>query len=614
MTVVDGTRASSGMRRRSSVAAIGLVALAAVALPTVGSAQESADEADFSGFANGTVVHAEAIELPELSDPTSIRVADADEAFSAAAVDSQGLPDQQTTEFGGTFQPSETADGTPVAGENAYGRAYGLDAAVGEEGQAQGQLTLAGLAEAVAPPPSEFVINELGPVPVDPVAYATLVRGEAQAIYDDMGACVSLGSDLAFGRGLAANAQLLDQDGTPDGDADTEELEQPLVSTQADDPDRAVASSLSHTFLAGQVDAEGTVVGDALALVSETRQTIAPVTLFGGTENSVTLEFLGEWVLRAVATGIPGTAHVTYGPGDVSPSTPVIRIIQNSEVTEILTLQDLLGVEGLVIDALPLISLAIGEDPRALGGDADSAPTIAADGTSVSAAVDVVRIRLLSEAALGEAAEIRVGHMEVSAQVPPGGLTCEIPVTKTVDEPVVQPGETFTYTITVDNPFQCPLSDVRIEDTIEADAGVKWTVTATNPEATSVTDTLVVWEGLGPIAPGDSLSVTLDITVDDDSGAGRFHDEASVTAVCEGGPVDGSTDVTVPVELDGGTDLDDPVVELPPAPAPSVSPAPAPMAPPTVALPRTGGGGLLALLGLGLAGLALATRRRTRRG
>lgn len=565
-------------------------------------------EADYGGFANGAVVHAEALERPELSDPTSPRVIDADVAFSAAVVESTGLPERQTTEWGGTFQPPETADGQAVQGLAAYGRGYGLDVSLEQEGQEPGQVTLAGLAEVAAPPPSELVVTEAGPVPADPIAYATLLRGEAQALYDEQGGCISLGDDLAYGKGLATDVQLLDQDGTPDEEGESTQLEQPVLSAEAEDPEREVSSSMSHLFLAPQTDVEGNSVGDALGVIAETRQTIAPLTLFQGTENAVTIEFLGEWVLRAVAAGVPGAARVHYGPGEVSPETPILRIIEGGEVTNILTFQDLLGEEGVTVDASPLVSITLGENPRAIGGDVDSTPQVAADGTSASGAVDVARIRVLSDPETGEASEIRVGHMEVSAEVPAGGITCDLPITKSVDRPQVSPGDTFTYTITVTNPFRCTLDDVRIVDTISASDGVTWTVTGTDPQAASVSDTEIVWEGLGPIAPGEALSVTATVLVGDDSASGRFRDIARATATCDGGPVTGRTDVVTAVDLAGEVVLDEPEVV---SGAPAV-PVGAPSVPvgPVDELPATGGGAFAGLAGLCLLGLAAGLRWR----
>ena len=46
--------------------------------------------------------------------------------------------------------------------------------------------------------------------------------------------------------------------------------------------------------------------------------------------------------------------------------------------------------------------------------------TARANGTSASAALDVVRVKVLD----GEALDLRFGHMEVAAQVPVGGIDC----------------------------------------------------------------------------------------------------------------------------------------------------------------------------------------------
>ena len=582
-------------RSLSAFVAVVVLVLGVSAMPAAGQEVDDGHRAS----AVGAVVHAEGVEQPELGAPESVRLVDADAAFSAAVHDADGLPTQQTTEFGGTSQPTQTADGTAVEGTNAYGRGFGLDVSVGQEGQQDGQLTLAGLSEAVAPPSSELVVNEVGPVPADPVAYATTLRGEAQALYEEGNVCPSLGGDISYGRGLAADLQLIDQDGAPDGEQDDETLEQPLLSGAADDPERAVSSSLSHTFLAPQVDADGNPVGTDLAVVAETRQTIAPVTLFAGTENEVTVELLGEWVLRAVATGVPGTAHVHYGPGEVSPETPVLRIIQSDSTETLLTTQQLFGEEGQVIDASPLVRLVVGENPRAIGGAADTEPQVAADGTSASAAVDVLRLQVASQEGTGEVSELRLGHMEVAAAVPSGGISCDLPVTKSSDPVEVQPGDTFTYTITVDNPLQCPLTNVRIVDQVSATEGVTWGIDGGEPEPASLGDTEVVWEGLGPIAPGESLSVTLDVTVGEDSQAGVFTDEATATARCEGGPVDARTDVTTGIDLDGSTVLQEPEVRVP-VTAPATDPD----------LAATGGGATASLVGVAIVGLALAGRRR----
>ena len=79
-------------------------------------------------------------------------------------------------------------------------------------------------------------------------------------------------------------------------------------------PDRAVQQSRSHTFLVPQEGTSSPI--RKFGLASETRQTIAPITLFKGTPQEFTIETAGEWVLRATADGNKGS--VFYGPGKVT--------------------------------------------------------------------------------------------------------------------------------------------------------------------------------------------------------------------------------------------------------------------------------------------------------
>src|SRR5207302_186780 len=120
-------------------------------------------------------------------------------------------------------------------------------------------------------------------------------------------------------------------------------------------------------------------------LLSETRQTIAPVTFFAGTERQFTIEVLGEWVLRGVADGAKGSLF--YGPADKSPETPVLRIIDgHGKVMTQLTLQQFLGDKGLNVNIPGVAEIAIGEAPRAVDGAAASSPT--QTGTMVLGAAD----------------------------------------------------------------------------------------------------------------------------------------------------------------------------------------------------------------------------------
>ena len=192
-------------------------------------------------------------------------------------------------------------------------------------------IELVAPSEAIAPPSTGLIVNNLLELPVDPLVNATAVQGEAQSRFvpDE---CI-LGTDITRGAGFAANAMVLTAPDAP-----------PLVNSAAPDPTRNVNQTTARQRLVAQTNQAGQRIGDAFGLASEVRQTLAPVTIAG----VGTIEVAGEWVLRAVATGIGNGAYITYGPGDVSPATPILRILdpENSLLAEIL-FQDLLGSEGL---------------------------------------------------------------------------------------------------------------------------------------------------------------------------------------------------------------------------------------------------------------------------
>jgi len=606
------------MKRRLSIVASTLLvgmttaAFAGGAAPV--GAQVPAAQANYSGYSTGTVVHADALTVGQT------RVADTELAFSGASVASKGT--------GGITQPSGATAGSIVneldqvvqpplpnttldsnlQGDRTFGRGSGLEigvaTTVGTDVNAN-QLLLAQRALASAPPSTGLITKEVGPIKIDPAAFASLVRGQAQARWNGDATCV-VGEELSSGLGYAADAQLLNLGAASPGN---DPFTGALVAADAPTPARSVSQSRSITKLVPQTNAAGEKIGDNFGLMTETRMTIAPITLLGNTPTPITIELLGEWVLRTVATGLPGQAQVFYGPGTTNLDTPVLSIIQTGIVNEILSLQDLLGPTGLGPIEIPgLLNIAIGEDPRAIGNtSASSAPTTSADGTVASAAVDVVRVQLLDGAGAVAGAlipglsalDLRVGHMESRAQVPAGGIKCNLPVSKTADKQTVSAGETFTYNITVTNPFaDCELTNVRVVDNITAGRGVRYTVTGTNPAASSTSNTQVVFNDIGPIPAKQSKSVTITVVVAANSAAGQFTDNATATGNCATGSAQGGAKITVPIS--GETTVTVPSVtggrELP---ATGVE-----------QLPRTGSTGpALALAGLGLLGTAVALRR-----
>jgi LPXTG-motif cell wall-anchored protein len=202
-----------------------------------------------------------------------------------------------------------------------------------------------------------------------------------------------------------------------------------------------------------------------------------------------------------------------------------------------------------VIPASPLLKITLGEDPRAISKpnvspDPASKPTEAANGTLASAAVDVARIELLT----GNPAtvDLRVGHMEASAQVPAGGIHCPIPVTKDVNPNKIHiqsSPDTARVTFNVLNPYDCDLTDVVLTDAIRQKVGdPDFKLITANPAAESPTMPTgalrtadVVWK-LGTIPSGGKKVVTMDVKSAVHGGVLRDVGTASgVLKNCKGG-------------------------------------------------------------------------------
>jgi hypothetical protein len=540
-------------------------------------------DAAFSGSATGTAIHTDALTSGET------RVANAEVSLASAAVNSKGLATQAVNENGRVVNPA-------LSSKQTYAKGEGLEVGLAGAPSADGQLILAGKAEANAAPTSHDN-KEVGPVNADPVAFASAARGVADARWNTE-TCV-LGEDLSRGLGYTADAQLVDT-----GADTSDDLDAPLVSTTSPTEPSNVVQTIARNYLVPNSK------GD-FGLRSEVDQILAPVNL----ANGIVIEVLGEWVLAATATGVPGESKVTYRPsktdtgGPVVDTTPILRIIQpganpgDDSITTVLDFQQVFGDAGFTLPANPLITLAIGEDPRAIGGDADSTPQISADGTTISAAADVVRITALD----GAAADIRVGHMEVKAQVPSGGITCPIPVSKTATPNIVNqstaPDGKFQVAITIKNAFACPLENVSATDDIIRKTGdVTFKIEDADPRndpkkgsgatftTRSTSSALASYPSLGTIAPGATkvINVVLSVT----RGSGTIQDTATATGTLHCGP--GSAIGEATAKLTGNFTLITTVVRV---------------------LARTGGEATMALVVATIAGLALVSRRilRTRR-
>ena len=457
-----------------------------------------------AGYGTGTIVHADALRTGKNA------LVDLDVAFSGAAYSSAAAAAEITNEV------HRTVTGA-LAANAGFGRGTALELGIGSD-----PIPLIGqLSQAAAPPSTGLVEKAIGPLGVPGVLTAELLRSQAQA-RSAANACV-LGKDQAYGLGSVLDLEVLGG----------------LLSTVARPPRREVSQSASSTRIV-----PGSTPG-RLGLKSETRQTIAPVTFFSGSPFQFTVEVLGEWALRAVADGAAGSVH--YGPLAASPETPIARVLDGKgKVLGQLTTQMLLGEDGLEIVIPGVAEIVIGEDPRAIGGDASSQPSVA--NTAVAAAADVVRVKLIG----GTLADVRIGHMEASVNVPSGGVQCPgVNVDQTVDPPTVTPGDDFEYTIVITNPNDCTLENVKVVQTLTATAGTTYELVSMTPSGGTLAGGVATYPDLGPLAPGQTKTVKIKVKIPAGSLPGKLTAVAVVTGVC-------------PEENQPALDPDGPNVQTPP--------------------------------------------------
>lgn len=487
-----------------------VVALLAALAPTAGqpASAQITPLSQFSGYSTGTAVHAGALES------AGTRVVDSEIAFSGANVNSGGIGPALTNEMTQAYQAAAEA------GDKSAGRGSGLEIGLTtQQANVTGanQINPGSTVQAFAPTSTALLSKEFQDLNVASLATATLLRGQAQAIYSDS-VCV-LGQPISSGLGYAANAQVL-----PATNATAL-----ATSTGAD----AVNISKSFTYLIPNGD--GTY-----GLVTETHQTLAPVVLLNGpTGPLVTLTFGGEWVLRSTATGKPGGAKVEYAPGGSPTSTtPVITLsIAGVPLAVNYTTQQLLTQKGFLVPLPGIGEIVIGEDPRAIGGNADSAPEVATNGTVAGAAVDVVRVT--ASAANLALADLRVGHMESKVTVPVGGIQCGIPVKKVGTPASVVAGQdqTVNYTITIPADVEafkaiaCDVTNIKVVDVTTAEPGVMFNIVSASRDG-KIDGNTVTWGNLGTYKPGDApIVLNVGLKVPAGSAAGKITDIATATAV-----------------------------------------------------------------------------------
>jgi hypothetical protein len=477
----------------------------------------------FAAYGSGAGVITNALTLGTTT------VANTEAAFSGGAVNSQGLNTPVVNELGINVAPV-------TAGKNALGRGTGLELGLvtaTPQPTTLNQILLSALAIADAPPPSS-VTKEI-PLNLDPVAYASTLRGVAAANYDP--AFCPVGRPLTFGQGYAENLQVLNGGGTAAGGG----FAAPVVgtSTSAGNP-RAATQSRTVTYVVPNGD--GT-----FGVVSETRQTVAPISLLSTVPGTgLLVEVAGEFGLKVVATGKPGGASVTsLGTPVLTVSTVVAGV--TVPVVGPVTLQQVVGAAGLSVDLSPVLTVSAGAPPRALNGALGSLPTMDnAGGTSASAGLDVVRLGLLAGLPGLTGVDLRVGHMEAAVSVPAGGLRCDIPVSKVSSVDPVLVGQDFTYTISIPSDaaqfsalFNCDLVAIRAEDTVETVSGTPRIQLLSASNGGEIVGNKVTWPNLGTYTLGQApITLTITARIPSNSGAGVLRDTVNVSASlgnCRGG-------------------------------------------------------------------------------
>ena len=470
----------------------------------------------YAAFATGTVLHAGVGGVGATLDVVS-STAGATQAPNTTAVNS---------ELGRVALPALPAKGS-------YAQGLGLGVGLGLLSGAS--TSLFGNAVATAPPNSSPVEEEAAPVELGSVAKATALRARAQALSSAMG-CV-LGSNLAYGQGNAADLAMVGLTG----------LKGLGLGASASDP---VSRSESKTMVV-----PGSEPG-RLGLMGETTQVLGPVTLLAGTAKATTIELKGQWVLRVSADGKTGS--VSYGPQGMSGDEAVV-MVRNAAGTVVAqataSQMNLSGTVGLRLDVAGLGEIVIGEQPRARG----KAGAPATSGTSASAAVDLVRVRLLGQ-------DVRIGHMEAAVAVPPAGVTCPgLEVTMTPPAATIAPGADFAVLVKVRNPNEGTVSGLTVASRMAVDPGVavagapaaKDNVVPPNGPAFKLTT---------PLGPGQSIELPARVRVGAASGPGRIRLGASANGRYGDGPL--------AVPTSGDLAIDGPLVTppvAPPAAGPKVS-------------------------------------------
>jgi len=468
-------------------------------------------------------------------------LANVDAPLSTAAFNSQGLSQGILSETGATVSPAQ-------AGKNSYASTGAAQVGLGTDPtqfKNQNQLILSKLLEASAPPSTD-VKDQLVEIPGNPLLYAKAAYERSAANWSTT-AC-PLGQPIAYGENALAKAEVLNTNTAAGAPALGADGSQPLVSVNTGSDPRSTNFSKSYNYLFPNGD--GT-----FGVGSVTHMTIAPVTLFKGTANELTIEVSGPLTLRAEASGKPGGSKVDYLP-DTNGNAPVVTVHMGGKLMGTLGLNDILGKTGLPpIDigqnGQNLLEIRVANPAHAIGNE-KAGPTTTTN--EASAASDIIRVTLLNIPNTIKGAELRLGHMEAKAVVPTGGVECTIPVNKTADPVSVTAPGPFKWVISIPTSIDafkdidCDLTNITAKDTATVSSGSPIAkITDASGAASNKTGTVgpskdqtftTTWTGLSYKKGDPPLQFTISGNIPANSGAGVLQNTVSITAQltnCKGG-------------------------------------------------------------------------------
>ncbi|MEA2931735.1 MAG: hypothetical protein QOI56_520 [Actinomycetota bacterium] len=427
-------------------------------------------------------------------------VADVTAANSGGVVNSTGLSGTVNNQFGQAVYPTGRA-----TGQNAYGRGSGLEVGVltaNPQPTNLNALILTQVADAAAPPPSDLITAETA-IGIPGILTASTLRGQAQATYDPV--YCPVGRPLTYGLGYAENLQLL-----PGGIGG-------VVGTSA--TGNSVSQTRTVTYMIPNGD--GTY-----GVREESEAIIAPISVAG---TSITIDVAGPVGFTVTATGKPGDPR----NGVVITESPVITVAAGGPPLLSLSLQDLLGSNGLTVDLPGILTVTAGAP--AVGLDGTGAPAVAADGTSAAGSADIVRLNVLG---LLGVLDLSLGHFEGAVSVPAGGIRCTLPVNKIATPDPVPVGQDVVFTINIPSDpglfnalFSCDLVNIRAVDTVQVSEGdVNFTVLSADHGGV-VAGNVVTFENLGSYALGDPpIQLNIRVHINSASNGAVMRDIVDVSA------------------------------------------------------------------------------------